>query len=273
MAESNPPESGNIQQVTSAEVTYRQTGSFARVTIEREAQRNTLSPQTIEALTASLNRAELDPGVRVVIVTGAGTKAFCAGADFSSMAQNGFLDGHESRRHYPKLLLRLQSMRKPTLARINGHALAGGLGLVLACDLAVMADDCQLGTPEVDRGLFPMVVSSLLQRHVGRKRSLSLLLTGQRISAAQAVEWGLVNEAVARAELDTRVDALAHMLASKSQAVLALGRRAFFSAEDLPLEAAMEMLVAQLSLNVTAEDAAEGVTAFLEKRTPRWSDR
>ncbi len=256
-----------------AQVAYRQDGPLAVVTIDREPQRNTLSAQVLDGLFAALNQAENDPTVRVLILTGAGQKVFSAGADFSAMGQDGFLAQHEMRRRYPKLLQRLQSFRKPTIARVNGHALAGGLGLLLACDLAVIVSDAQLGTPEIDRGLFPMVVLSLLQRHLGRKRSLALVLTGERISADQALSWGLVNDVVPREALDAKVNALAAVLAAKSQAVLALGRQAFFSAEDLPLEPAMELLSAQLSLNVTAEDAAEGVAAFFEKRPPKWNDR
>lgn len=187
--------------------------------------------------------------------------------------EDGFLSGHEGRRAYGKLLERLQNFPKPTLARVNGHALAGGFGLVLACDLAVMAEEAELGTPEIDVGLFPMMMMALLQRHVGRKRALELVLTGARMPAREAQGLGLVNRVVPRAALDVAVNALADVLAKKSQAILALGRRAFFTAEDLPLPQAFEFLASQLSLNVLADDAAEGVTAFLEKRPPRWNDR
>lgn len=228
----------------------------------------------LRELGAALDRLEKEPAARVVVLTGAGDKVFCAGGDLSSMAvEDGFLAGHEGRRAYGKLLERLQSFPKPTLARVNGHALAGGLGLVLACDLALMAEEAELGAPEIDVGLFPMMMMALLQRHVGRKRALELVLTGVRIPAREAQQLGLVNRVVPRSELDAAVGALGGVLARKSQAILALGRRAFFTAEDLPLSQAFEFLASQLSLNVLAEDAAEGVTAFLEKRPPRWTDR
>jgi len=131
----------------------------------------------------------------------------------------------------------------------------------------------ELGTPEIDVGLFPMMLMALLQRHLGRKRALELVLTGERLSAFKALELGLLNRAVPRAELEGATFALAQTLCGKSQATLALGRRAFYTAEDLPLAQALEYLAAQLSLNVTLEDAAEGVTAFLEKRKPQWRDR
>jgi enoyl-CoA hydratase/carnithine racemase len=247
---------------------------IARLTIQRERQRNALSPQVISELLAHLDALEKDGSVRVVVLSGAGEKAFCAGGDLGGMAQEGgFLGTHDARRQYGRLLERLSTYPRPTLARVNGHALAGGLGLVLACDLAVAVDEAQFGTPEIDVGLFPMMVMALLQRHVGRKRALEWVMTGARFPAAEALVAGLVSRVVPRAELDTQVDALARTLAGKSRAVLTLGKRAFHAAEDLPFGPALELLASQLSLNTLAEDAAEGVSAFLEKRPPSWKDQ
>jgi enoyl-CoA hydratase len=255
-------------------VQYEVQGPAARLTINRPQARNALSVEALEGLFAALARAEADPAVRAVVLTGAGDRIFCAGGDLSSMTSgDGFLAGHDGRRRYGEVLLRLQGLRKPTVARVNGHALAGGLGLVLACDLAVAVESAELGTPEIDRGLFPMQVIALLQRHLGRKRALELVLTGARVPAREALALGLLNRVVPAADLDGAVKIFTDALAQKSQAVLALGRRAFFAAEDLPLAPAVEHLASQLSLNVLAEDAAEGVTAFMEKRTPKWKDR
>ncbi len=245
----------------------------ATLTIDREAARNSLSPEVLQGLRASLGAAEANPEVRCVVLTGAGDRVFCSGADLGSLGGDGFLAGHDGRRAFGELLVAFSALRKPTVARVNGHALAGGLGLVLACDLAVATDAAAFGTPEIDRGLFPMMVMALLHRHLGRKRALELVLTGERFSAAKALEWGLVNRVVPAADLDATTASLAGLLAAKSQAVLALGRRAFFSSEDLPLGPAMELLAANLSLSVLNEDAAEGVSAFLEKRPPKWHDR
>lgn len=256
-----------------SEVRYEVAGGIARLTIDREAARNALSPTVIDGLTKGLTRAEGDAAARAIVLTGAGTRVFCAGGDLGGMSGDGFLAGHDSRRAYGQLLLALQQVKKPTVARVNGHALAGGLGLVLACDLAVASDAAGFGTPEIDRGLFPMMVLAFLQRHVGRKRALELLLTGDRLTAQQALDWGLVNRVVPAAELDAATDALAGKLAGKSLAILALGRRSFFTAEDLPLGQSVEFLASQLALNVMCEDTAEGVTAFLEKRPPKWGDR
>jgi enoyl-CoA hydratase/carnithine racemase len=256
----------------SSEVKSEVSNGILRLTIDREAQRNALSPGVITGLLSGLEQAEKDAAIRCIVVTGAGEKVFCAGGDLGGMS-DGFLDGHDGRRAYGKLLMAFQTVKKPTVARINGHALAGGLGLALACDLAVATDAAGFGTPEIDRGLFPMMVLAFLQRHVGRKRALELLLTGDRLTAQKALEWGLVNQIVPAAELDTATHALASKLAGKSLAILALGRRSFFTAEDLPLGQSIEFLAAQLSLNVLADDAGEGVTAFLQKRPPKWADR
>jgi enoyl-CoA hydratase/carnithine racemase len=256
------------------QVQYQAEGGKALLTIDRAAARNALSPQVIFELTEGLAKAEADPAVRVVVLTGAGEKVFSAGGDLGGMqGDGGFLGGHDGRRGYGVLLKRLQDCSKPTIARLNGHALAGGLGLVLACDLAVAAEHAELGTPEIDVGLFPMMVMALLQRHVGRKRALQLVMTGARLPARDALVWGLLNQVASAGELDAAVNALAEKLAGKSQAVLALGRRAFFAAEDMALPNAFEFLASQLSLNACAEDAAEGVVAFLEKRKAQWKDR
>lgn len=255
------------------EVRYEVEGGTARLTIDREAARNALSPLVVQQLIEGLERADADAAVRCVVLTGAGQRVFCAGGDLGGMTGDGFLSGHEGRRGYGLLLQKFQQVKKPTIARVNGHALAGGIGLVLACDLAVASADAGFGTPEIDRGLFPMMLMALLQRHLGRKRALELVLTGDRLTAQQAMEWGLVNRVVPAAELDAATKALADKLAGKSQAILGLGRRAFFTAEDLPLGQAVEFLASQLSLNVLTEDAAEGVTAFLEKRPAKWNDK
>lgn len=255
------------------EVLYAAQGGQALLTVNRPQARNSLSPGAMRGLLEALSRAEADPAVRVVVLTGAGDKAFCAGGDLGgSQSEQGFL-AQENVRLYMQVLAALQGGRKPTLARVNGQALAGGFGLVLACDLAVAVEGAHFGTPEINVGLFPMMLMALLQRHLGRKRALELVLTGERLAARDALALGLVNRVVAPGELDAATQALAGLLAAKSQAVLALGRRAFFTAEDLALPHALEYLSSQLSLNLLAEDAAEGVAAFFEKRPPQWKDR
>lgn len=243
------------------------------LTLSRPAQRNALSASLVDALIAALDEAAQNDRVRVVVLTGAGDKAFCAGGDLAGAGGDGFLALHDGRRRYARLLTRLTELEKPVVARINGHALAGGLGLVCACDLAIAADDAQFGTPEVDVGLFPYMVTALLFRQVPTKHANRLVLTGQRIDAQEAVRLGLINEAVPRDQLDDTVGRLAGTLAGKSPAVLRLGKRALTSTRDLSLGPALELLAAQLSVNSLAEDAAEGVSAFLEKRAPAWTGK
>ncbi len=258
-----------------AELNSSLDGAVLTLTLSREAQRNSLSSGLVAELIAALDEAAQQPSVRVVVITGAGPKAFCAGGDLSGagLADDGFLGIHEGRRRYASLLSRLADYEKPTIARVNGLALAGGLGLVCACDLAVAADDAQFGTPEVNIGLFPYMVTALLGRAVAPKHAMELVLTGRRIDAAEASRIGLINRAVAREQLDDTVRALAEELAGKSPAVLRLGKRAMALTRDASLPTALELLSAQLSINSLTEDAAEGVSAFLEKRAPEWKGR
>jgi enoyl-CoA hydratase/carnithine racemase len=153
---------------------------------------------------------------------------------------------------------------------VRGHCLAGGFGLALGCDLVVASEDSWFGTPEVKRGLFPMIIMATIFRNVGRKKGLELILTGERISAREAERLGLINHAVPTAELDAKVAELTTKIASLSPAVLRLGREAFYTMADLEFERALDHLQTMLTLNLATDDALEGVRAFLEKREPVW---
>jgi enoyl-CoA hydratase len=253
-----------------------QRGSVRRLTLNRPAQRNSLSPELLGLLRAALERADREPAAKVICLTGAGERAFCSGADLGSAAsagEAGLLGAHEARRSYAGLLLQLSRLGKPVVARVNGPALAGGLGLLCACDFAIATEDARFGTPEIDLGIFPYMALAPLLRTVGRRHALDLAFTGRKLGAAEAKAIGLINDAVPRAGLDAAVDALLATLAAKSPAVLRLGRRAFNLTEGLPYEQQLEALCAQLSLNALAEDAMEGLSAFFEKRPPDWKGR
>jgi len=242
--------------------------------LDRPAQRNALSPELLADLRAALQKADGDPAVRALCITGSGDRAFCSGADLGAGGlADGFLAAHEGRRAYALLLLEMSRLGKPIVACVNGAALAGGLGLLCACDLAVAADDARFGAPEIDLGLFPYMALAPITRTIGRRAALELVFTGRKIDAAEARLLGLVNEVVPRAQLMPRTEALLAQLCKKSPAALRLGRRAFYSTQDLPYEAQLEALSAQLSLNALADDAAEGVSAFFEKRKPEWKGR
>src|SRR5262249_44764075 len=158
-------------------------------------------------------------------------------------------------------------------AMVNGHALAGGLGLVVACDVAIAAEDAQLGTPEINVGLWPMMIMATIFRSVPRKRGLELIMTGDKISAAQAAEMGLITRAVPPDALEAEVAARAQKLAGKSPVVMRLGLEAFYRVQDMELEPALQHLQSQLMAVLATEDAREGLAAFLEKRAPQWKGK
>jgi len=258
-------------------VLYEVEDGVATLTINRPERRNALDPPTLEALIAAFRRAGEDDGARTIVLTGAGDKAFCAGADLAGSiaggGRSGPLQRYEDQGRFPELFTAMAGCGKPVVARVNGHCLAGGLGVMLGCDLAIAADDVTLGTPEIKVGLFPYMIMALIFRHAGRKRGLEMVLTGERLTAAEAVEMGMLNRAVPRARLDAEVAELTGRLKSKSPAILRLGKQAFHAMADLPQDAALEYLRGMLFVNTLTEDAAEGVMAFLQKRDPVWKGR
>ncbi len=255
-------------------VLYQVRDGVATLTLNRPEARNALNAELVEALGAALERACADDAVRVIVVTGAGEQAFCAGGDLKDFADEaGVLARQEATAGFARLLRRFFRASKPTVAAVNGHALGGGFGLVLACDLAVAAEHARLGTPEVRVGLFPMMVMALLSRHVGPKRALELMFTGTPITAPEAARWGLINRAVPAAQLWDAVAELAGHVAALSPTALRLGRHAFYAAADMGREHALDYLHQMLVLLLSTEDAQEGIRAFLEKREPVWKGR
>src|SRR3954451_5511897 len=207
-----------------SEILYDVAGPVARITLNRPDKRNPLGPTTIGELLHALDRAKEDAAVRVIVLTGAG-KVFSAGGDLSSMGSGGTplqASGSESTKPgtFVDFNLAMTRVGKPTIAMVNGHALAGGLGLVVACDVAIAADDAQLGTPEINVGLWPMMIMATIFRNVPRKRGLELVMTGDKISALKAAEMGLITRAVPKDRLEAEVDALAEKLAGKSPVVM-----------------------------------------------------
>ena len=255
-----------------SEVRYEVRGPAAWLTIDREERRNALSAGVIGELVEGLARAGADDEVRAVVLTGAGDRAFCAGGDIGGFQESAAV-AESAPAAISRILDGLWHHPKPTIARVNGRALGGGFGLVLACDLAVAADDVDFGTPEIDIGLWPHVITAVIQRALPRKVALDLMLTGRRMPAEEAERWGVVNRVVPRADLDAAVEELVGVVASKSAHVLRLGKRSFVGAEDVAFGRAVDHLKEMLAENLRAEDLAEGVSAFLEKRPPRWRDR
>jgi enoyl-CoA hydratase/carnithine racemase len=246
----------------------------ATLTLNRVQARNALSPALIESLNAALQQVGGDRTVRVVVVTGAGDKAFCAGGDLGGQrGDGGFAGMHADRGAFVELLQTMFGLGKPIIAKVQGLALGGGLGLVLACDLAVASETATFGTPEIKVGLFPMMIMTLIFRNIGRKRAMEMMLTGERLDAREALQIGMLNSVVPAGELDAAVDELAQRVAGHSPAVLKLGRDAVYHTMDMPIMDGLRHLHGQLTINTMLEDAAEGVSAFLGKRPPVWKGR
>lgn len=251
-------------------------GAARTLMIARPERRNALDGATTEALRAALGKAVADAGVRVIVLTGKGDKAFCAGGDLADMERleaAGFLAGHESRGEYAALLGELMDCPKPTIARLNGDALGGGLGLAMACDLAVAVETARLGTPEVRVGLWPMMIMAVLLRTMPRRQALELMLTGGRLAAPEALAQGLLNRVVPAAELDAAVAALVEAVSVGSPAVVALGKQALAAMDGMPRRDALRFLQSMLSVNLELDDAREGLGAFLARRAPEWKGR
>ena len=244
-------------------------GGVLRLHIDREPKRNALNGEVLRGMRDALRA----PGsARVVLVSSAGEKVFCSGADLVQMAPDATgLEVHEGRGLLREVVLAMRDCPLPVVASVQGLCLAGGVGLVLGCDIVLAAETAAFGLPEVDLGLWPFMVSALLGRHVSPKRALEMMLSGRRVPAREALEMGLISRVVE--DLPAETDALVGALASKPPVAVRLGKQAFFAAMDSSVEAGLEAMQAQLSLLNTTEDAAEGVGAFLAKRTPEWKGR
>src|SRR5258706_2491901 len=246
----------------------------ATITINRPDRRNALSWTVMSELRGAVAAAKADPDVRVVVITGAGDGASWAGADLSGMQEGaGFADLQEARGELARLFRDVWELGKPTIARVRGFALAGGFGVALMCDFVIAAEDAQFGTPEIDVGLWPMMITVPLMRSMPPKKALELMLTGRRVGAAEAERIGFVNTVGPVAELDAAVDELTRTLASKSPAIVKLGRDAFYAVWDQAADDALRALHPLLTITTQLEDAGEGLEAFAEKRKPEWKGR
>lgn len=257
-------------------ITVEAKDKVGRITLSREEKRNAISPTMMNELLDAFKRYDDDPNVVAIVLTGAGEKAFCSGADIGESLAAGasFIERHEEQRKFAELFKMIIGLKKPLVGRINGHALGGGLGLAAACDIVIAAEDCKFGTPEINVGLFPYIVMATLLRFTSApKRLLEMMLTGGRIDAQEAMQLGLVNHVVPRDQLDAKVDEIAQKIAKKSPATLRLGRRAFYTMRDMEYEKALEYLSSMLAINTQAEDVAEGIASFMEKRDPVWKGK
>ncbi len=240
------------------------------ITLRNPARKNAIGPQMIHELLLALAAAHEDPAVRTIVLTGEGN-AFCAGGDFGQMTSGSDSEVPPPNGDYADLLLAMIRAEKPIVARVNGVAMGGGLGLVAASTFAVAQSDAVLGTPEINVGLFPMMIMAVLARVVPKRRLLEMMLFGEKMSAEEALLAGLVNKVVAAESLDAVIHAdYCAKLAKKSPVTVALGLRAYAKQADLSLEDALPLLRTELGNCLATDDAREGLMAFLEKRQPNW---
>jgi enoyl-CoA hydratase/carnithine racemase len=254
-------------------LSYLVAGARATITIDDAARRNPLSNEVMALLGDAIAKACTDASVRVVVVTGAGDRAFSAGGDLSGGFVDSPLADHAARGVLADVFRAMRRCPKPIVARVNGHALGGGFGLVAACDIAIAADHAVLGTPEIDGGLWPMMITAVLRPLVPQRALLEMMLLGRRFDAAEAERLGIVNRVVPSDDLDAAVDETVDRLLAKSPAALALGKKAFYAVADMDFDTALDHLHTGLTAVAMTEDAAEGIAAFVAKRDARWEGR
>jgi methylglutaconyl-CoA hydratase len=240
------------------------------ITINRPDKRNAINAGVVEGITRGWKQAHDDPSVRVIVLTGAGDKAFCAGADLQSTGAAFAFDFSKPNVDYADLLRLAQNSTKPSIARVNGTCMAGGMGLLCMTDMAIAGDNVQFGLPEVKVGVFPMQVMSLLQDIAPRRLIAEWSLTGEPFDAATARDAGLLNYVVPGAELDAKVEWLVKRLTDKSPTAIRRGKYAMRAIAAMSFDESIAYTESQIALLAMTEDAKEGLKAFAEKRKPVW---
>jgi enoyl-CoA hydratase/carnithine racemase len=244
------------------------------ITLAYPQRRNAIGPRMTNEILWAFDDAVAADEVRSIVLTGEGG-AFCSGGDFGEMAAGGGASdgGLAPKGDYADLMLALVRGEKPSIAKVNGIAFGGGLGLAAACTFAVASLEAKLGTPEIDVGIYPMMIMGVLARHVPRRRMVEMSLLGQKFSAEEAVRLGLLNRAVPAAELDAEVRKITDAIASKSPVTVRLGLKATAAQEGLGLDESLPMLRARLGEVLATDDCREGLMAFFERRPPRWTGK
>lgn len=260
---------GNVTE----QVRRTRNGAALTIAIDREARRNALNETVAADIIAGLDEAEADRSTRAIVLTGTGDKAFCAGGDLQPGADGTpfVIDAADPRHYVARLLRRMDACRLPIIARVNGHAIAGGFGLVCACDLVVAKDDALLGVSEVKVGLFPMMILPFLLRVMPYRTMMEFCLTGEAIKAGDPSAASFVNYAVPADELDAKTDWLVERVAGKSPTGIRLGKQALSKIREMSTDSALEYAQFMLANMARTKDAREGFAAFNEKRPANWT--
>jgi enoyl-CoA hydratase len=246
----------------------------ATITLDDPETRNALSTELLEELIDAFSAVKADDAARVVVLTSSHDKVFSSGANLAGFGADApAVHKHFASDRFLTLFKLIGELGKPSIVAANGHVLAGSLGIALACDLIVAKEGAGFGTPEINVGLFPFMIMALIYRNVPRKKTNEMLLLGERLTAEEARDAGIVNKVVPAEEFDGTVAEWASKLASKSPLIMRLGKDAMWRQMDMPLADALDYLRSQLTIELSTEDAVEGVTAFFEKREPNWKGR
>ena len=256
-----------------SQVLLEKRGAVQWITINRPERRNAMNDDVVFGIQEGLSTASADPAIRAVVLTGAGDRAFCAGADLSAGSGSFKYDYSKIGIPFVGLMKQARDLTLPLIARVNGHAMAGGMGMLGMCDMAIASDHAIFGMPEVKIGVFPMMIMAVLQRLIPYRKLYEMALTGEPISAAEAFELGLLNYVVPAAELDAKVDWLVARLLDKSPTSIRRGKYAMRQTESMNFDQAAAFMEAQIGTLALTEDAAEGRQAFIEKRPPNWTGR
>ncbi len=255
------------------DVTVEKRGNVQWLTIDRVEKRNALNPMVMDGLREGLLQASADPDIRAVVITGAGEKAFCAGADLQTNATTFTFDYSDPRVPFAKLQRVVFQTDIPIIARVNGSCMAGGMGLLGLCDMAIASDNARFGLPEVRIGLFPMMILTTLKRILPPRQLNELCMTGDPIDAQHALSIGMLNRVVPADELDAAVDALVNRVIIRSPTAIRRGKYALRAVEDMTIEQTIAFTESQVPLAAMTEDFKEGLSAFNEKRDPDWPNR
>lgn len=248
-------------------------GTVQWITINREERRNALNEQVVRTIDAGIAAAMTDGETRAIVITGAGDKAFCAGADLAKGTQ-GFafaVDFARPKHYIVDLFKRLQECTLPVIARVNGHAMAGGFGLLCACDMAIAADDIRIGTTEAKIGVTPMMILPYMARILPPRKLQEMCITAEQFTAQDALDWGVLSYVVPRAELDAKLEWLLARITDKSPTAIRLGKQAYNAMRDMGLRESLEFAQAMVPVMSSTNDAKEGMAAFQEKRPPNFT--